>query len=558
MAAIKTKKNKEVEIEKTLMQQVTDYILRMLVALYVLLLLVVFPYYMERKYLNMGDAKYHFFQVVSLAFLGAMILCLIFWVIAHRKDPLFEEKFGRLTQTEYFLFGFLVVSFISYICAYDKKTAFFGYNGWFMGLLSQTMFVLIFFFVSKFWGWSSGVIKLMMVSAAGVFLIAVLQRFDMDIFMLYQNIQADGTYRMLSDANIEKFVSTLGQTSWYSCYAVIMMPFGMFWYAYDTKMVSRILSAVFIIISGASLCTVNNDSAYIAIALIFMVFFWFALESNEQFLHLIEIVLLYLASFRLVGIFQTLFPERRIKLITGEEKITEFLNHSTAMLIISLVILGIYLALRFKFMKETEDGKKFDISKFKVLRKIMVYGAIVMIWLVVLLIILCTNNKMPDALSNIKNIGFFNFDLSWGNHRGFNWRMAIKALGKANIKDWLVGVGPDCFSTVMDMYFRDEVRTYWHGDQLACAHNEWLNMLVTQGILGLVAYTGIFVSIMIRLGKIVCKEKMAIPFMAAILAYVGYNIFCYQQCIGTPVVFIFMGISEMMCSYTEREVKEEA
>nr|MCR5634226.1 hypothetical protein [Lachnospiraceae bacterium] len=95
------------------------------------------------------------------------------------------------------------------------------------------------------------------------------------------------------------------------------------------------------------------------------------------------------------------------------------------------------------------------------------------------------------------------------------------------------------------------------GLQLACAHNEWLNMLVAEGVLGLFTYTAIFITEFSRLGKIAVKEPMAIPVMAAIAAYMGHNFFCYQQCICTPTIFIIIGIGEMVIKHTKAEAAKE-
>ncbi|MDE6714004.1 MAG: hypothetical protein K2K20_09730, partial [Lachnospiraceae bacterium] len=87
---------------------------------------------------------------------------------------------------------------------------------------------------------------------------------------------------------------------------------------------------------------------------------------------------------------------------------------------------------------------------------------------------------------------------------------------------------------------------FWQGMKLVCAHNEFLNMLVTQGILGAMAYVGIFVSFIVRCTKNGKEIKAVVPFAAAALAYMGHNFFCYQQCICTPTVFLLMGIGELL------------
>ena len=536
-----------------------EYTIGMVTSVYVFLMLVIFPLYMEDKYLNMGEAKYHFFKWVSLTFLCVLSVLFIIYLYANAKEAKFTKMVTNASSTDIFATAFLIISFLSFMFSSNKAMAFEGYSGWYMGFTSQMIFVFAFFYISKFWKWSPHTIILAMFSAGIVYLIAVLQRFNFDIFKLYSNLNNEGILVRLDDKYIEKFVSTLGQTTWYSSYAVLMLPFGMFWYYRDEKPVSRILSAIFIILGAASLCTVNSDSAYAAIGVIMMVFFWFAIENNKSFGRFLEIVILFLATFRVVGILQTLFPERMIVLLTGDEAMTNFVNHSVPMLALLIFVVLLYIVFRAVVSKSTDDvtGKcSFDVSKFKFLRKIMLAAFIVIVWAVVLLIILVSTHKIP-AGNAISNVTFFNFDYAWGNCRGFNWRMAMRAYSNASLKDFLLGVGPDCFALSMNRYCYQEVFTFYEGLQLACAHNEWLNMLITEGLFGLIAYAGIFITEFVRLGKIAHREPMAIPCMAAIAAYVAHNIFCYQQCICTSVIFIVLGIGEMIIVHTKKEMAKE-
>ena len=57
---------------------------------------------------------------------------------------------------------------------------------------------------------------------------------------------------------------------------------------------------------------------------------------------------------------------------------------------------------------------------------------------------------------------------------------------------------------------------------------------------------GIFLTVFLRAAKRVAKEPVLMVFMACIAAYFGHNIFCYQQCVCTPIIFILMGITEMI------------
>ena len=89
------------------------------------------------------------------------------------------------------------------------------------------------------------------------------------------------------------------------------------------------------------------------------------------------------------------------------------------------------------------------------------------------------------------------------------------------------------------------MQQFWAGEIVVCCHNEWLNMLVTEGILGLAAYVAVFVTALIGASKRAVEDKRYVPYMCAILAYMGHNLFCYQQCICTPVVFIAIAMIEL-------------
>lgn len=570
-----SKKRKTNEPEESAAQQIVNYGMSMLMMIYVFTMFVFYPLYYQNKYLDMGDAKYTFFRSTSIVFLIFFLIFLASWIIAYREKFNVPSMIRRLSVTDWFVIAFLVLSYLSFlfsdyqnpISPNDKSSALTGYSGWYMGLLSQVMFVLIYFAVSRFWKWSEGILFSAIVTSGIVYQLAIWQRFSIDPLEMYIG---------LGPESIEKFLSTLGQTTWFSSYAVLVFPLAVYYYWHDDRRWVRILTGIVVAMGFGSLCTAHSDSGYVAYVLILMVFFWFSLESNKRFARFLEILLIALGSFRIIGIMQICFPERLIQLIAEDQKISFFITQSNLMLA-ALVIVAVIYGVYYKFCSQSwKEGKKtgngkagqkntaadtkkpeFEISKFLWLRKLMLAAAAAVLLGVVLIIIFTTKRMLPDALAGFYNVGFFNFDDYWGNCRGFNWRVSIQAISNASFKDMAVGVGPDCFAMSMDKYCAQEVATFWQGMKLACAHNEFLNMLVTQGVLGATAYIGIFVSFIVRCIKKGKGIVAVMPFAAAALAYMGHNFFCYQQCICTPTVFIMMGIGELLMRNNETPSKEK-
>ena len=551
MSSKKYRKPETKKSWKTDWQIFSEYALHMLVAAYVFLFLCIFPIFYDLgehgKYFNMGNTKYAFFKWVSIVGLCLIILVYAAYLLSYRREKQAVVEWHQVSAADYFLVVFLTVSLLSYIFSSFPEVALWGYRGWYMGLMSQLFFGGAFFFVSRYWKWSSYTLLGMVVSAAICYQTGILQRFGFNPMGMYDRLGAE---------DIEKFLSTLGQTSWYSSYAVLVLPFGFYFYQITESLRARLLTGAFVALGFGMLCTTNSDSAYVAVTLILMVCFCYALESNEKMRRFLEIVLIALGSFRVIGWMYALFPERQRTYITGEEKITKFITGSPVMLVLLILFLFLYAGFRIATAEARQkEGKTvFDISAHKAwIWKLTTTAAVLVIWGVLLLVILVTTGKLQIG----DETSFFYFGESWGNHRGFNWRMAARAISHASIKDLLIGVGPDCFDGAMDTYCAAEVAQYWDGKSLACAHNEYLNMLVTEGVLGVVSYLGIFLAVFLRAAKRVTKEPVLMAFMGSIVAYLGHNFFCYQQCICTPVIFILLGITEMINREADKAIGKE-
>ena len=89
----KGKRKKKQEKKGTLLQQITEYGMQVLVAIYVFCMLCVYPLYFDNKYYNMGDAKFLFFETVSCLFIGIMLVVLCVWIGAYWKEKNFVHIF---------------------------------------------------------------------------------------------------------------------------------------------------------------------------------------------------------------------------------------------------------------------------------------------------------------------------------------------------------------------------------------------------------------------------------------------------------------------------------
>lgn len=510
---------------KTESENLLHKVLYEVTAIYVFLMLVVYPLYYQNKYYNIGNAKWNFFSILTF---GAGIILITasfihFIVLLHRHE--FVKAFGKLqfSVTDRFVFLYFVCVLISTLLSPYKNLVIWGSQGWHMGMVAQICFVIIYYFVSRYWKWDKSAVILCLVTAFIVFLLAVLMRFRIDPLNMYKD---------LDEQYVVNFLSTIGQITWYSSYVVLLLPLGIFafWF-YDQKLL-RLLTGIFISVGFMTIVTQNSDSMFIAHGLLIFSLFWISLESNKKFERFLEVLFLCLASFKFMGICQQAFPQAAVPL----DPLSLFCSQSRLTWFLLILILILYFV--FRRLQQT-----IDISRVKSIRVLFLLLISTACLLAIVYICLNTAGRLPEKLKS--NNHYLFFDEYWGNNRGSSWMIAVNSWLKGNIFYKIWGCGPDGFSLYVKSFFGEELAQKWgRSIALTCAHNEWLNALVNLGLAGAASYMGIFISAVIRFFKKSSEHPVLNALAISVLCYMGHNFFCYQQVVCTPIVFILIGAGE--------------
>lgn len=518
--------------EKTESGQHHFKLLREIAFIYVFLMMVVYPFYFRNRYYDIGNAKWQFFFFLTVGTGTLVSAILLFHIIEEWKPRGFWDTIQKqkLSVIDWFVLTYAAAVLVSTLLSPYKERVIWGYDGWYMGFISQMCFVLIYYFVSRYWRWDFVTVICSLIAAFFVFLLAVLMRFGIDPLSMYKDLEEQ--YRI-------NFLSVIGQITWYSSYMVILLPLGLFvfWY-YDNKY-ARIFGGIFAAIGFMTMVTQNSDSAFIAFGLLFFALFWLSVSSNRGFRRFLESILICFSCFKFIGICQRLFPEHAASLDT----ISLFFSQSNTVWVALFLIAILYLCFCC-----LEKYKKIDISKIKNIRIIFLALLLSCIFGIAVYIYLNTTNRLPEHLQNSSH--YLLFDENWGNNRGSSWMIAVKSFMKGDIIRKIFGCGPDGYSLYVQNFFREELAAKWGSSEiLACAHNEWLNAFINLGVVGAVSYIGIFLSAIYRF----CRKSKECPELTAvilsIICYMGHNFFCYQQIVCTPIIFILIGAGESMIRY---------
>ena len=511
---------------------------KMVASAYLLLILAVLPIYMKDGFYLLADAKYLLFRGISLIFLMLWLLgTLAFWGCwwwRHKSRPLRENRieWGRMhagfSGTDYFALGFSGISLLSYLFSNYKDTAFVGYSGWYMGLLTQLFLVGGYFLVSRWYEEEKMISGLIWLSASAVCLLGVLNR---------QGYDPLGTFADMDwwDWNRRNLLSTIGNINWYCGYLSVAFPLLLYCFWTEERW-RRIPAGIAAFVGAAAVILQGSSSGYIALLVTYVVLLFGSLQDMDLFLRFLEAVLL-------VPLFCFLAWATQMDLLLPydmggmiERICTPLWGIPLGMLAVGIVSLR--LIHRHSGKNYLKSGR---IRKaVRILTIVAVIGAVAVF----------AGCQVSDSIwCFFGSPGFLRFDAEWGNMRGGLWTAAWNGFRRTDFVRKLYGVGPDCFARYFYEVEKIDIKVtgQWKEAIYANAHNEWLNMLINEGVLGFVAYLGFFLSAFCRFWKNGRGNRRMTAGMMAVGAYVANQFFSFGQVVSTPLIFLVIAVCENEC-----------
>ena len=529
MAAKLAKKKKEKEnTGKIIMTSFLEY----MSVLWAVVLVIALPVYIKDGYYQIGATKFEVYArvaLVGLPILLALVLVYLFFSVREKGISVqgCKNVWADMSATDRFVVFYFMAVLVSYIACGNWKEAFWGYAGWYMGMFSQLTFVLIYFICSRFLKDSSLVLSVLCIVSTYVFVLGIQHRLLIDPI---------GVYESLTDYYKTQFLSTLGQASWYSSFMTIILPIGMFAFWHFKNLLLRIVSGLFVLCSFMTMVTQNTDSAYFGFLAATLVLLHVSIKDARSMRRLFEVMLLFTISPKVMQLLLNFYPND----IMTWDTISYFLVFDPRVWVLTVfcVIMIVVFAL-------LDKKNNYPQKSMRIARNIL-YGVLLMLlfaWVVILA--LSAKGMLPTVLLSLtESIPYLIWDDTWGNGRGFTWSATAKMMSEMNIKDRLFGVGPDCYAIYAHGNYNELMKSKW-GDMVLCnAHNEWLNTFFDLGLLGGITYLGIFVTAIGRFVKKSSGRPVLIGMAACIAAYMAHNMFCYQQVLCTPFVFLFLAIGE--------------
>ncbi|MDE6389578.1 MAG: O-antigen ligase family protein [Lachnospiraceae bacterium] len=506
--------------------EITRCLSQYFVAILAAALCFIVPLYAKDGYNQIGNAKFEIYRGIMIAgcpvLLATSVIYGFFEVRAHRKM--------RLSVTDGCVIAYLIMTCVSVLSGGFYQDALWGYYGWNMGLMSQVSFVFLYFFLSRFAKYYRMILTILCGTSCIVYAIGILHRLMIDPI---------GFYDGLEYSQKAQFLSTLGQASWYGSFLTVTLPIGIGVVLYTHEKIWRVLGCIYTVLGFCTLVTQNSDSAYFGLAGALLVFFIISAGERETMCRFTGVLTLLFASGKIMYYLMQINPNPKLE----PDFVTKIMW--TSGVTWALLIMCLAMTIVLHLMGNKERGLVYPAALMGKMRKIIPLLMVMAIAGIVVLIVLQTRGLLPERISGrLKDVSYFNWNDNWGNGRGRIWQFSVKIFSEENLGHKLFGVGPDCFSSYLNAYYREEEALLWGEKQLTNAHNEWLNILINGGVVGAAAYIGIYVTAIGRFMRNHRKDILLAGVAASCISYMCYNFFCYQQVLCTPFIFILMGVGE--------------
>lgn len=497
---------------------------------YIAVLTALLPLYTRGTYVMLGDDKYALFIRVSMFCLGVGAVTALagrlMQSIGKRSVAGGSPRLGQKPDFSsmdgcMLLYGSATV--LSALFSSYGTTAWMGYREWYMGAISQLVFVGIYFFVSGSFRGSAWPIYLWEAAFFLVVLLGFCSRLGWDPLGLLRGFE-------INDWEYSHLISTLGNINWFCGYCAVALAMPVAGYLKAQNMKKCVILYIVCVSGLVLLCIQGSDVGPVLSAVCLCVCLWLGRKKTAVFGRTMLLAAGVAWGLPCYGAVASLRGEAAFKSLPADGLGISVISWGGWWLL-GAVCLGLYFVIR-RLLKTSIDKKT-----------VQNYSVVMGLWLGTVILaaaVLVTGGALYlYKLADSKE---------WVTGRGAQWRLALQGFLRGGWKQKLLGAGPDCFAEYIYSVFAPselpEVEGHWADAVFTNAHNQWLNHLINTGLLGLGCAVGILVTAFKR-------YKNYLPGVLALVLYGVNSLVSFQQVLSTPLFFLMLGI----CEYTVKKQK---
>lgn len=501
---------------------------------FVLVILVVFPLVFRNFYSDILKVKYWFYCGMVFLLIAAMLINLIVFIYKDKneyegrcvKRILHLLSWKSIRASEWCMIAFVSVAVISTFQSRYFYESFWGNEGRYSGLFLILLYGISFLIIARCLRFQQWYLDLFLLTGLLVGVLGILNYFKYDPI---------GFKSGLSWADYRIFLSTIGNINTYTAYLALPMGVSMLLFCYEQRTNRKIWYFIVMVVLLLAMVTGISDNAYLTLLALFgfmPLYLFVSLKGIKQYIVILSV---FFTEIWIVGVLNRKFPSH----VIGIEGIFEVIAGFKWLPLVIIILWGIAIILYIVHAVRIKRKTDKDYSK---LGRWIWLGVIVAVILMIGYILVDVN-----AFHNIEKYGtaagYLLFNDKWGSGRGYIWRIGMELYNNFPIFHKLFGSGPDTFGilTVTDSsYFKEMVTEYYQ--RFDSPHNEFLQYLITMGIMGAASYVCLLVVSIIEMVRNMKKHPAVIAIVFSIIGYSAQSLVNINVPIVTPIMFTLLAV----------------
>lgn len=477
--------------------------------LYLLSMLIIFPYFNTEKLFHLYLDKRDYFLVTSVVYLCVMLPPILITLYEWGKSGF------RIKRADSVFMLVLMLAFaISTFYSRDLRLTFFEMSSRTVSGLCYLCMMAVFLAVRQYvrldklllWGWIAG--------SSAVYFCGILCACGIN-FMYIQ----DG----LETWQLPMYLTLLSNINYNSCYVCLMLPAVMVIYLLCKEKFTQKICGFNSYLGFLFALFIKTDSSSISIVMGLILLGYFALESDEWSERYIQVSWIYLGAKLTIRILLLLFGNR----------LHSF--HGVGKLLLDYRVLLVEILCYLAFYMVWKKDKKGVWEKVKSMRKAIVFVSVAVLSLCVAVVIAVNVNYRAFP----KGTFWYGlvFKESTFNDRGYIWIRTMSAIRDEPVLRKLFGNGLNSFQTVMKTMGKVPI-----DNEYADPHNEILQMMMDMGLLGLIGYFGLLSASLIRGIRNWRGNKFHIITILTVSVYMVQALINEYSIYTLPFLFIFLAL----------------
>ncbi len=481
-----------------------DRLMRNFTTAYLTVVCFLLPLVFYRFYFDITETKHIFFIATSVSYL---LLLLMLYILSPERGHIQHDR-----SPNWIVLSMLVFFACSVAAAFLSKhpqDVLLGRYNRYQGLLTISVYTALIFALSR-QSFDLRYPEVALVASGSIAgILGVLNHFGVDPFGFMVNLSA---------ADQGRFIATLGNADFYGSFLCIAFPVTFGWFCREKALAQRLLSAAALFAVSLGVMVAGSDSTALGL-IVAALAFPLALASEKSALKRYFVGwILFACAALLFGIASSFLPS------------VTYLSYFAVAISKAPVTLAILFVCGVALLVLRKHRNWQPASSRRRYCYVLLFGVAVGSIVLILL-----NTAFADFPLG-KAERYLRWSESWGTDRGKIWTYCVNLYASFTPAQKLFGGGSGV------LFYADQTNRVFQDAALDTAHNEYLQYLLTTGVLGLGAYLAtLFFSI--RSGLKASTSCPAVRGLTiAAIAYAAQAVVNIAQPASTPLFFVLIGL----------------